>query len=88
MKKASASKIAGGGVLVGPKLVGDAYYRIVSQRGGPYRVQRFNPASCSWSAAPRNVTFNDVCNAPGASQWLWHFLRQASPLKDPDAPAL
>jgi hypothetical protein len=87
MKKGSASKIASGGVLVGPKLVGDGYYRIVSHRGR-YRVQRFDSGSCSWSSAPKSVTFNDVCNAPGASQWLWDLLRKAAPLKDPDAPAL
>ena len=66
-------------VMVGPKLIGDYYYRIVSHHGSPYRVERFEPSRGSWCPAPKNVRFNDVCNAPEPTQWLQGILRRTRP---------
>ena len=66
-------------VMVGPKLIGDYYYRIVSHHGSPYRVERFDRKLGSWSPAPKSVSFNDVCNAPEPSDWLNAILRRTRP---------
>jgi hypothetical protein len=77
------TKAVSSGVVVmdGPKLIGDFYYRIVSNYGGPYRVERYDPKACAWTAAPKNVRFNDVCNAPTPSDWLQNLLRRTAPEK-------
>ena len=88
MKKATVTKATRGEVLVGPKLVGDFYYRIVSQYDRRGRVERYDPASCSWVAAPKSMTFRDVCEAPTAAQWLLDLLRRSPSSEGPDATAL
>lgn len=88
MGKATVSRATRDEVLVGPKLIGDYYYRIVSQHDRRGRVERYDPKSCSWTAAPRSMTFRDVSNAPAAPQWLLDLLRRSSPFEDPGGAAL
>ena len=78
-------KGASNGLLVmdGPKLIGDFYYRIVSHYGGPYRIERYDTVRGAWSAAPKSVMFNDVCNAPTPSDWLQRLLRRTAPPAEP-----
>jgi hypothetical protein len=60
-----------GRVLVGPAKVRAGYCRIVSERGGSGRIERFDPASGAWSAAPDHVTFNEVWAAPNIPPVAW-----------------
>jgi hypothetical protein len=60
-----------GRVLVGPGKVRAGYCRIVSERGGSGRIERFDPASGAWSVAPEHVTFNEVWNAPIIAPVAW-----------------
>jgi hypothetical protein len=63
------SRFVPGRVLIGPKVVGEGYYRIVSQLDRSGRIEAFDPHSRSWSAAPDGVTFSEVWSAPPATQW-------------------
>jgi hypothetical protein len=85
MKHGAKATNNGAMVVVSPKLVGEFYYRIVSHPGGTYRVERYDPKQGYWTPAPKNVRFNDVCNAPQPSDWLQNLLRRAAPMKGPDA---
>jgi len=60
-----------GRVLVGPKKLRGCYARIVSQRDGSGRIERFDHASRTWSEAPETVTFAEVWSAPSAESLLW-----------------
>jgi len=60
-----------GRVLVGPKKLRGCYARIVSQRDGSGRIEKFNPSSRTWSEAPESVTFAEVWSAPSAESLLW-----------------
>ncbi len=53
-----------GRVLVGPKMLGKGYARIVAQGDGSGRIESFNPATRKWFAAPDSVSFADVWTAP------------------------
>jgi hypothetical protein len=83
------TKTGSNGLLVmdGPKLIGDFYYRIVSHYGGPYRVERYDPKAGAWSTAPKNVMFNDVCNAQTPSDWLQRLLQRTKPPAEPGGAA-
>lgn len=58
-----------GRVLIGPKALGDGYYRIVSQHDRSGRIEAYDPPSRSWAPAPEHIAFNDVWSAPTATQW-------------------
>ena len=60
-----------GRVLLGPKKLRNAYVRIVSQRDGSGRIERYDTASGNWSPAPENVTFSEVWSAPSVSAMAW-----------------
>lgn len=60
-----------GRVLVGPKKLRNSYVRIVSQRDGSGRIERYDHASASWSPAPESVTFSEVWSAPSVSAMAW-----------------
>ena len=60
-----------GRVLIGPKKLRNGYVRIVSQRDGSGRIERYDSTSGNWSPAPENVTFSDVWSAPSVSALAW-----------------
>lgn len=60
-----------GRVLVGPKKLRTSYVRIVAQRDGSGRIERYDVASSNWSLAPESVTFSEVWNAPSVSAVAW-----------------
>jgi len=60
-----------GRVLVGPKKLRGCYARIVSQRDGSGRIEKFDFASRSWFEAPDSVTFSEVWSAPPVESLLW-----------------
>jgi hypothetical protein len=60
-----------GRVLVGPKKLRNAYVRIVSQRDGSGRIERYDLGSGNWSPAPESITFSEVWSAPPVSAMAW-----------------
>jgi len=60
-----------GRVLVRPKKLRGCYARIVSQRDGSGRIEKFDQSSRTWSEAPESVTFAEVWSAPSAESLLW-----------------
>ena len=60
-----------GRVLVGPKKLGNGYARIVSQKDGSGRIERFDFASRTWREAAESVTFSEVWSAPAVQSALW-----------------
>ena len=60
-----------GRVIVGPSRVRRDYFRIVSERGGSGRIEKFDLVSGLWSLAPETVTFNDVWSAPVVQAVAW-----------------
>lgn len=63
------SKFRAGKVVIGPRAIGDSFYRIVSTQDRSGRIEAYDPQSRSWSAAPESVTFNDVWRAQPVSQF-------------------
>jgi hypothetical protein len=63
------SRYVPGRVVIGPKAIGDGYYRIVSQQDHSGRIEAFDPRSRSWSAAPEAISFSEIWRAPSAPQW-------------------
>lgn len=53
-----------GRVLVGPKVLGKGYARIVALKDGSGRIESFDLATRKWLVAPNSVTFTDVWSAP------------------------
>ncbi len=70
MKTIAGSKFIPGKVLLGPKMMGEGYYRIVSQRDRSGQIEKYDPPSRNWAAATDNVTFDEVWSAPPVSQLL------------------
>jgi len=66
-----------GRVLVGPKKLGNGYVRIVSQRDGSGRIEKFDFVSHTWCEAPGSITFSEVWSAPAAQSALWTEMAQA-----------
>src|SRR5688572_12425995 len=64
----NATKFRPGKVVIGPRAIGDGFYRIVSLQDRSGRIETYDPHSRSWSAAPESVTFNDVWKASPVSQ--------------------
>ena len=60
-----------GRVLVGPKKLRASYVRIVAQRDGSGRIEKYDAASGNWSPAPDSVTFSEVWSAPSVSTMAW-----------------
>ena len=75
--KITCPQRSAGRVLVGPTRVRAGYCRIVSERSGSGRIERYDPASGAWSAAPDHVTFNEVWAAPIIPPVAWsHIVEQ------------
>src|SRR5688500_4090185 len=64
----NGTKFRPGKVVIGPRAIGDSFYRIVSLHDRSGRIETYDPQSRSWSAAPETVTFNDVWKASPVSQ--------------------
>ena len=64
-------EITAGRVLVGPKKLRSCYARIVSQRDGTGRIEKFDIATRTWLQAPDSVTFSEVWGAPLVQSLLW-----------------
>ena len=62
------TKFRAGKVVIGPRAIGESFYRIVSLQDRSGRIETYDPQSRSWSAAPETVTFNDVWKASPVSQ--------------------
>ena len=62
------TKFRPGKVVIGPRAIGESFYRIVSLQDRSGRIETYDPQSRSWSAAPETVTFNDVWKAVPISQ--------------------
>lgn len=62
------SKFRPGKVVIGPRAIGENFYRIVSLQDRSGRIEAFDPQSRSWAAAPETVTFTDVWKAEPVSQ--------------------
>lgn len=60
-----------GRVIVGPSKLRQGYFRIVSERGGSGRIEKFDLVSGTWSPASAGVTFNDVWSAPVVQAVAW-----------------
>ena len=60
-----------GRVVLGPCKLRQAYYRIVSIKGGAGQIERFDPVTRAWSAAPENVTWSEVWSAPAVPLVAW-----------------
>jgi len=60
-----------GRVLIGPKKLRSCYARIVSQRDGSGRIEKFDFTSRTWFQAPESVTFSEVWSAPSVESLLW-----------------
>lgn len=71
MKSQTMRVVTGPGrVLVGPKILGSFYARIVSQRDGSGLIERFDPRSRTWLPAPESVTFGEIWSAPAVPALL------------------
>jgi hypothetical protein len=64
----TGTKFRAGKVVIGPRAIGESFYRIVSLQDRSGRIESYDPQSRSWSAAPETVTFNDVWKAVPVSQ--------------------
>lgn len=63
-----------GRVVLGPCKVRQGYFRIVSERGGSGRLEKFDRSSRTWSPAPEAVTFSEVWSAPVLSAAAWSLI--------------
>jgi hypothetical protein len=53
-----------GRVVLGPRLVGTDYVRIVARADGSGRLEQYDRKSSSWRDAPESCTFTDLWSAP------------------------
>lgn len=63
-----------GRVVLGPSKVRQGYFRIVAERGGSGRIEKFDRSSGTWSAAPDDVTFSEVWSAPVMTAAAWSLI--------------
>jgi len=56
-----------GRVVLGPRLLGTDYVRIVARADGSGRIELYDRESASWRDAPERCTFSDVWSAPAAA---------------------
>ena len=55
-----------GRIVLGPRLLGADYVRIVSRADGSGRIQLYDKVTSSWTDAPERCTFSAVWSAPAA----------------------
>jgi hypothetical protein len=60
-----------GRVLVGPKKLRSCYARIVSQKDGSGRIEKFDLVSGTWFEAHESITFSEVWSAPSVPLLQW-----------------
>ena len=60
-----------GRVVVGPKKLRSCYARIVSQKDGSGRIEKFDLASGTWFEAHESITFSEVWSAPSVPLLQW-----------------
>lgn len=58
-----------GRVFIGPKKLESGYARIVSQKDGSGRIEKFDTVSGRWLPAPESITFSEVWSAPAAGMF-------------------
>jgi len=58
-------------LLVGPKKLRSCYARIVSQKDGSGRIEKFDLVSGTWFEAHESVTFSEVWSAPSVPLLQW-----------------
>jgi len=56
-----------GRVVLGPRLVGNEYLRIVARADGSGHIQLYDKGTASWADAPERCTFSAVWSAPTAA---------------------
>ncbi|MGZ9012579.1 MAG: hypothetical protein ACXW2L_09985 [Burkholderiales bacterium] len=66
MTVARPNKTAGR-VVLGPRLLGRDYVRIVARADGSGHIERYDRQSGSWRDASEQCTFSEVWSAPAAS---------------------
>jgi len=65
MKRIAAVRENGHGrVIVGPKILGKSYARIVAKQDGSGRIESYDIAARKWLVASETVTFAAVWSAP------------------------
>ena len=69
--KVTCPPVVAGRVVLGPSKVRQGYFRIVSERGGSGRIEKFDLVLRTWGPAPEGVTFNEVWNAPVVPAVAW-----------------
>ncbi len=60
-----------GRVLIGPKKLQGGYARIVAQRDGSGRIEKYDLATRTWLLAPESMAFSEVWSAPTVPTLLW-----------------
>jgi hypothetical protein len=55
-----------GRIVLGPRLLGTDYVRIVARADGSGRIQLYDKSTASWADAPERCTFSAVWSAPAA----------------------
>jgi hypothetical protein len=65
----TGTKYRAGKVVIGPRAIGNHFYRIVSLQDRSGRIETYDPQSRKWLAAPEDVSFTDVWKAEPVSQF-------------------
>ena len=58
---------ATGRVVLGPRLLGSNYVRIVARADGSGRIELYDKKTGSWEDALEHCTFSEVWSAPAAA---------------------
>lgn len=53
-----------GRIVLGPRLLGTDYVRIVARADGSGQIQRYDKSTGSWGDAPEGCTFSALWSAP------------------------
>ena len=65
----TGTKFRAGKVVIGPRAIGNHFYRIISLQDRSGRIETYDPQSRKWLAAPEDVSFTDVWKAEPVSQF-------------------
>ena len=65
----TGTKYRAGKVVIGPRAIGNHFYRIVSLHDRSGRIETYDPQSRKWLAAPEDVSFTDVWKGEPVSQF-------------------
>ena len=65
----TGTKFRAGKVVIGPRAIGNHFYRIVSLHDRSGRIETYDPHSRKWLAAPEEVSFTDVWKGEPVSQF-------------------